>query len=292
MTSGRGAWALALATSVVATVSGTAKAQRPAFQAGVDLVAIHVSVTAGATAVSGLAVEDFHLADRGVPQKIDLVTVESLPIDVSLLLDTSNSVANRLDRLKTSVRTIVGELRPADRVRLWTFSGALKQVVPLQPPSQALLLDGLRAGGSTAIYDALAQTLMLQVQPGRQHLVVVFTDGVDGASVLAPDHVVDIAKRTDAVLEVSLVGRRDSEVLRRAAAATGGRLRRLESADDIGRTFRATFEQYRRAYVLYYTPHGVARDGWHDVVVSVDAPKGRQYTVHARLGYIGRTVRQ
>src|SRR5690606_32181067 len=43
------------------------------------------------------------------------------------------------------------------------------------------------------------------------------------------------------------------------------------------------FDQYRQGYVLRYTPRGVKREGWHDIVVRV--PGRPSATVQARRGY-------
>lgn len=43
---------------------------------------------------------------------------ESVPLDVTLFMDTSGSTAGALDRMKRNVVTIAGMLRPDDRFRL------------------------------------------------------------------------------------------------------------------------------------------------------------------------------
>ena len=56
-------------------------------------MSVSVSVLAAGVPVAGLSSSDFELLDDGVPQKIGAVSVESQPVDVSLLLDLSGSVA-------------------------------------------------------------------------------------------------------------------------------------------------------------------------------------------------------
>lgn len=73
------------------------------------------------------------------------------------------------------------------------------------------------------------------------------------------------------------------DVLREAAEATGGALHVPGLFSSASSIFRKVFEDYRRSYLLRYTPHGVPREGWHDVVVSV--PAYPSYAVHARRGY-------
>jgi hypothetical protein len=75
------------------------------------------------------------------------------------------------------------------------------------------------------------------------------------------------------------------EALSAAAATTGGRLHRTEviTEPSLTGTFREAFEDFRRGYMLRYSPAGVAPSGWHTIDVKVRGP--REYTVRARNGY-------
>jgi len=76
---------------------------------------------------------------------------------------------------------------------------------------------------------------------------------------------------------------KEFDVLKEAAEATGGALHVPGLFSSAASIFRKVFEDYRRSYLLRYTPRGVAREGWHDVAVRV--PAHPSYTVHARRGY-------
>ena len=70
-----------------------------------------------------------------------------------------------------------------------------------------------------------------------------------------------------------------------AARLTGGEVYfpsifTIASASNI---FKRAFEDYRRSYLLRYTPKGVTREGWHDVEVTL--PSHPEYAVRARRGY-------
>lgn len=77
---------------------------------------------------------------------------------------------------------------------------------------------------------------------------------------------------------------REEEILRAAAEATGGALHRpgLLRGASVS-LIRTLLEDYRRSYLLRYTPSGVAREGWHTLAVTI--PAHPSYTVHARRGY-------
>ena len=50
-----------------------------------------------------------------------------------------------------------------------------------------------------------------------------------------------------------------------------------------GNVFLQVLEEFRQRYVVSYSPSGVSREGWHQLVVRV---KGRSATVRARPGYL------
>ena len=75
---------------VIASV--TVAAHQATFSARVDTVRVDVLVSDGRQPILGLTPDDFQVLDMGVPQKVDLVTFEQIPLDVVLALDMSGSV--------------------------------------------------------------------------------------------------------------------------------------------------------------------------------------------------------
>ena len=63
------------------------------FRAGVDVVRIDVSVMNGLNPVAGLKPRTSSFTDNGVPQKIDSVSLDTVPLNLMLVLDTSGSLA-------------------------------------------------------------------------------------------------------------------------------------------------------------------------------------------------------
>src|SRR5580765_5601732 len=70
------------------------------FRSGVEVVELDVSVTRGGVPVAGLTARDFALTDNGAAQEVASVTLEKLPLSVTMVLDTSQSVAG--ERLRRS----------------------------------------------------------------------------------------------------------------------------------------------------------------------------------------------
>jgi VWFA-related protein len=272
-----------------------AQQPQPTFRAVSDVVAVQVSVHTARAVVKGLSAADFALTDNGVPQEVTAVAADRVSTDVTLVVDTSGSVIRSLDRFKTDVRRMADELRPDEQLRVITFDTGIREVRPMQPVSRRVPVDAIRTGGMTSLLDAMLMALARGPQADRRHLVFVFTDGYDNASVLGYDAIPALAGRTDAVLHIVLVkvtgvpGDYPSpafDALGQAAARTGGTLYPPNDAPaDVVAAFKLAVEAFRHGYVLYYTPKGVERSGWHDIKVRVTKPGA--YDVQARQGYEG-----
>jgi len=264
------------------------------FRATTDVVSVDVSVRAGGTAVTGLNSGDFELLDNGVPQRIEAVAIEEVPVDLTLILDTSSSTAGVIARFKANAQQVASMLRPDDRVRLITFSSTVTEVFPLQAGTDRLPVESLQARGGTALHDALLLALARRPDAGRRQLLVAFTDGVDTTSVVDAATVASVARRAECVLHLVLSTGYGTDggilppterSLRAAAEATGGDLYRPGAFGDAVDAFREVFRDFRQSYVLQYAAQGVARGGWHEIKVRVTR-EGR-FTIRARKGYAG-----
>ena len=267
---------------------------RATFRAVADVVPVHVSVRTDRSFVRGLTASDFELYDNGVRQDIRAVAADSLAVDVTLVVDTSGSVVRSIGRFKSDVRDIVRQLRPDEQVRLITFDSGLREIFPMQGASNRVPVDEIRIGDLTSLLDAMLFALARAPRPDRRHLVLVFTDGYDNASLIGYRAIADLASRAEATLYVVLVkmegapANRPAELatLSEAAARTGGTFfPPTDVARDIPAAFKQTLEAFRHGYVLYFTPVNVPREGWHNLTVRVT--KSGVYDVRARQGYFG-----
>ena len=268
-------------------------AQQPVFRAESAGVSITVSVRDQGKAVTGLSAADFVVTDNGAVQKISTVSVESLPIDLTLLIDVSRSVTGeRLERLKSSVVETAKLLGPNDRVRLIALQHELRQVFGYQPGGMRPPIEQLTAFGGTSLYDGLAAAMMRAGEPDRRQLIVATTDGEDTISILPERSVKEIAGYADAVVQVIIpaVGGRAAKpgatpmvaALTDVTQRTGGQLFWIDPGTSLSNAFSRALEEFRTSYVLRYQPEGAATPGWHEVEVAV---KSGQYQVNARKGY-------
>lgn len=299
-----------------AVVCTNAQEQPPArFGVAVEGVQVDVQVMRRGRPVAGLGATDFELRDNGVVQTIASVTRDDIALDLFLVLDASASVAGELRRaLSEAARIVLETLATPDRVSLLTFTHRLTEAAGLSSDRGAVLkaIDAMGASGATSLFDAVYAALMLREDSPRRALVIVFTDGYDSSSWLPPSAVVDVAKQTDAVVYgVTLasaervrgetVARSGPELLAgqmivtrsagrqepppflgEIAAMTGGRVLHASNPAKLRGLFEQAVREMKTRYVLSYTPHGVAREGWHTLDVSLTRRAG---AITARKGY-------
>jgi VWFA-related protein len=290
---------------VAAALALIAAQQAPVYRTEAVYVSVYASVKRGNRVVANLTAADFRLTDNGVPQAVEAVSIESVPIDVTLFLDTSGSTAGKLDEMKRDVQGIVKLLRPGDRFRLLTIGDSVYQTVPWVAAGTKVDLPFEPVGGISLIQDALTVALLHRPDPDRRHLVVGMTDRQDCGSVVSSAMLRELAGRSEAIVHLieqsgggstysrtrscSPSARLDGpDIVREAAERTGGELHerpRFFGGSTLLRQFRQIFEDFRQSYILRYSPAGVKKPGWHAIEVTV--PAAKDSTIHARKGYYG-----
>jgi Ca-activated chloride channel family protein len=270
----------------IALVLLSAQAQPP-FSTKVEAVRVDVLVTENGQPVRGLTPADFEIRDEGVPQQVDLLSFEQIPLNAILALDMSDSVAGeRLEHLRRAGRALVGQLKPDDQCALVTFSHlvSLESKLTYDVATVRAALDRAEPSGDTALRDGTHHGIMLAESDVGRALLIVFSDGMDTASWLTADGVLDTARRSDVVVYgVSVKANGNPRFLRDLAAYTGGSLFEIDSTNNLNALFLRILEEFRQRYLVSYSPRGVSTSGWHRLEVRV---KGRKATVKARPGYM------
>lgn len=288
-----------LCAALLLSIDAGAIGAQQTFRSSTSAIVIPVSVTDKSRPVMSLKASDFELQDNGVLQNVAASTVESLPVDVTLLVDTSGSLEGAaLNQFRKDVQDIVDGLRPADRIRLVTFATNPADAFGLHAGGVRVPTERITAGGGTSFYDALSATLMALPKSDRLQMIFGFTDGDDTMSFLGADDVKNAARASGAALFLTIVNQEirparmmtlwrggvDMGALKDAAATTGGAVYAVNAGTPLPTLFRRVLEDFRTSYVLTFTPQGVKAEGWHDITVRV---KSGRYTVRARKGYVG-----
>lgn len=267
--------------------AGTIRAQDASFSSRTEAVRVDVLATENGQPILGLGPSDFDLLDEGVPQQIDIASFDEIPLNVILVLDTSVSMwGEPLIDLQNAGRTLLGGLMNTDSAALITFSHVVALGTGLTTDFDRVRsgLDRAEATGDTALFDASYTAMMLAQSDVGRSLVIVFSDGFDTSSWLSDAAVLDAARRSDAVVYAVSVGENTRRTfLDDLGDATGGTLFKIGSTKDLGSAFLRVIQEFRRRYLLSYSPSGVTKSGWHRLEVRV---KGRKAMVRARPGYL------
>ncbi|MGN6283015.1 VWA domain-containing protein [Frateuria sp.] len=119
-----------------------------------------------------------HIVEGGQDARVLGIERLKTPPSLVLVLDSSGSMARSMTRVLASARDFVRGLPDGSRVQLIDFDS---QIRPLKGTGKADALrdlGGIRANGSTALYDAVLVGLE-QLDGEQRPTLVVFTDGVD-----------------------------------------------------------------------------------------------------------------
>jgi Ca-activated chloride channel homolog len=288
-----------LAALLLAAAAGRPAPQPPTFSSRIEAVRVDVLVTEKGHPARGLRAADFEVTDNGVPQRVDLIAFERLPLNLILAVDVSSSVAGeRLDDLRNAGSLVLQGLRPGDQAALVAFSHRVGLRAPLTPDVgrvQAAVSKVVGLGDTALVDGAYAALMLAESDPARalvivfsesdpaRALVIVFSDGVDTSSWLTPPAVLDTARASASVVYGIAAGQVRIPFLRDLCRQTGGTLYEVESTAKLGEVFVGVLEEFRQRYLISYSPTGVEREGWHALEVRV---RGRNAVVKARPGYL------
>ena len=299
MTTGRAGVALAAAILLLAgwrpssAQAPPARPLQPSFRTGIDVVSLNITVTTpDQQFVTDLDERDFQVYEDGVQQQISFFTRSQLPIALSLLLDTSASMDDKITTAQNAAIDFARRLRAEDVAQVVDFDSRVTILQGFTNDGAALekAIRGTAAGGSTsmynAIYIALNEMKKLRAQSAediRRRAIVVLSDGEDTSSLLPFEEVLELAKRAETVVYTIGIRSRDQGgtrgfreaefVLKQLAHETGGRSFFPTSVDELPTIYTLIASELSSQYTVGYTSKNPRRDGgWRRVVVRTTRP--------------------
>jgi Ca-activated chloride channel family protein len=212
--------------------------------------------------------------------------------NVFVLFDTSNYMYRGFVYASDAIADFVRGLDRADSVAVYTFSRNLSRPAPLTRDRGAAIF-GLRkavAGDDAALYNGLLLTLRDAAKvPGRK-VIIVFSNGPDNASMVAPDDVRAVAE--DAGIPIYVISTNDvnkdpmsSAVFRRITARTGGKSYFAKTWQKQVEAFESIREDLGNSYTITYYPQVNQNEGFRKINVEIVSDVGKKYRVRARPGY-------
>src|SRR5215475_3791978 len=102
----------------------------PVFRTEISLVKVDAEVAGKSGVIDGLHREDFVILDNGQPQTIRYFSQEEEPLDIVLLFDISESMGPSIQKVASSARLAMSELRKGDRVAVMSFNDRVFMEAP------------------------------------------------------------------------------------------------------------------------------------------------------------------
>ena len=280
-----------------------AQGQKPVatFKSGVDLVRVSAVVRdQRGRFVQDLSAQDFEIVDKGQVRPISDFRVSLGGVSVALLFDVSGSMEHSLPSAREAATHLLSWLEPADEAAIFTFDTRLHEVAPFTSGLKKLpdSMSTVTPFGATSLHDAIAQMAeRVATREGRRRAIVVFTDGLDNASRLAPSDASGIASSIDvpvylflAVPSIDNPGTDFSTGHGRTllagplgdlAAWTGGHVFVASTPAARSAAARQIVDELRHQYLIAFESSGAS--GWHPLVVRA---RNKDLTVRARSGYM------
>jgi VWFA-related protein len=248
--------------------------------------------------IKDLKREEFKVIDDRKPAELRSFRAETdLPLQVGLLVDASNSVRDRFKfEQEAAIEFLNAIIRPKyDKAFVVGFD-ATPEVTQDFTDSTEHLSSGvrmLRAGGGTAMYDALyfacRDKLLKQEQTGPvRRAIILLSDGDDNLSHVTREEAIEMAARAEVIvytISTNISGMKDKgdKVLERIAEATGGRAFFPFQMRDVSDAFLSIQEELRSQYAVAYKPANFAADGRYRTIEILAQDRGLK--VRTRKGY-------
>ena len=270
---------------------------------------------------------NFKVLDDSIPQEIRYFSRQTdLPLRIGMLLDTSNSIRDRIKfEQDAATNFLFSVLRHGrDEAFVMTFDDE-PQVVQNFTGDAGSLRDQIlktRAGGGTAVYDAIYQACTDQLShpprpPGDQpdvvrRVMILISDGEDNLSTHTRSEAIEMAQRASVVIYTiststqwvslddpkrSTTGDRKyhltdgDKILKALAEETGGRAFFPYHVDDLDQSFQDIGDELRNQYSITYNPNNFVADGkYHKIRIEI--PDHKDFQVRARRGYYARANRE
>ncbi len=212
--------------------------------------------------------------------------------NVFVLFDTSNYMYRGFVYASDAIADFIRGLDRADSVAVYTYSRNLNRAVPLNR-DRGEAIAGLRkavAGDDSALYNSLLLTLRdAATVPGRK-VVIVFSNGPDNASMVAPDDVRAVAE--DAGIPIYVISTNEvtkdpisSSIFKRISTNTGGKSYFAKTWQKQVEAFESIREDLGNSYTVTYYPRANSNDGFRRIRIELTAEAMRKYKIRARPGY-------
>ena len=277
-----------------------------------DLVNLSVRVVdKNGHIVSDVRPEEFKVFEDGVPQKVDFVSKEDVPINYGLVVDNSGSIRNQLEKVVDAGKIMIAANKPDDAAFVIRFISSEKiEILQEFTKNKSDLNDALEnmypEGGQTAIIDAVLLAAQKasdfeknkRAEDKSRRALILITDGEDRDSYYKEEDLFRQLREADVqIYPIGFVNElskddggiikkssRDKAVklLERMAQETGGKAYFPNSLEELPDIARSINNELRTQYSIAYAPTNDKRDGAFraiKVTINEDAKRGHRIPV-------------
>src|SRR5205085_3508720 len=142
----------------------------------------------------------------------------------------------------------------------------------------------------SSLYNCLLLTLVDAAKVPWRKVVIVYSNGPDNASMVAPDDV--RSKAEDEGIPIYVISTNDvnkdpisSNVFKRISTRTGGKSYFAKTWQKQVEAFEAIREDLGNSYTITYYPQSNPNEGFRKISVEIASDPGKKYRVHSRPGY-------
>lgn len=254
--------------------------------------------------VTDLKQSDFRVWEDGVPQVINSVVRQDVPVSMGILVDNSGSMRDKRAAVNVAALDFLRSSNAQDSAFIVNFSdrafldqGFTSDLVALNRG-----LTRLDSQGTTAMYDAVAAAAdeMVKHAKERKQVLLIITDGADNASRLTLAQAVRRVQNMGGpvVYTIGLLfdaDKRESdrarEELSTLSQETGGIAYFPASLEELNSVAEHVARDIRSQYTVDYrstTSAGIG--GYRTVHVEAVAPGHGRLTVRTRKGYYAKPL--
>lgn len=212
--------------------------------------------------IADIQLQELQIEESGspaTPVSIHRAVDRNMPLALVVTLDVSGSMQGSvLDSATGSAIALINSLASTDWAAVLAFADEVRVEQPLTQDKTALAdaVSRLRAGGNTALYDAVAQSAAVAAASGvARRAVILLSDGEDfgGRSRLSREGSLAAASEAASLFYVVGVGPKiDQAYLEELATRSGSRLFRVAGPSEIPAVYASLEELLRSQYVVTF----------------------------------------
>ena len=225
--------------------------------------------------IAGLQKENFSIVENGIERDIEYFFNEEAPMNVAIVIDTSASTEDALDKIQKAARDFIKILRPEDRGIIVAFDSRTKFLTDLTADKKKLskVIEQTDIAGETGsdMNEAVLRVVnnYFNSFKGRK-AIIALTDGMVVKRVVTSQQVMDAMQKSDTLFypiifktkfltEAKSRAAKENrkpmsiEILEIMALETSGRFYEKDAAN-LKEAFQSIAEELKNQYLLGFYP--------------------------------------